>query len=259
VIAEARSGSVEIRRGHRDEETELRRTVDAEDSEVTVVDGIAPGPSARHVADALRARMCPSERSFDRFLPRELRSVSRQHWTPLVVALRVAEWLEDVAVESVVDIGSGAGKFCVATALASHCNFTGIEQRPRLVDAACALARIFAVDDRVRFIQGNLSECSIPEADVYYLYNPFLENLLEPDEHLDADIELSDERYMCDIDFVERLLERAAIGTYVIKYNGFGGRMPSTYDAFRVDREMPNVLRMWQKTRPTRADTARRP
>jgi predicted O-methyltransferase YrrM len=236
----------------------VRRTVDSEASEVTVVDGIAPGPSVRHVAEALRARMCPSERSFDRFLPRELRRVSRQHWTPLVVALRVAEWLEDVAAENVVDIGSGAGKFCVATALASRCDFTGIEQRPRLVEAARALARIFGVDDRVRFIHGNLRECSIPDADAYYLYNPFLENLLEPGEHLDDDVEFSDARYMRDIAFVEELLARARVGTYVIKYNGFGGRMPSTYDEFRVDREMPNVLRMWQKTRSTRAYTTSR-
>ena len=45
-----------------------------------------------------------------------------------------------VDVQSVVDIGSGAGKFCVAAALGSGCRFTGLEQRPRLVAAARTLA-----------------------------------------------------------------------------------------------------------------------
>lgn len=226
-------------------------------NELTPVDAIARHPSAQQVANALRARRCPSERSFDRFLPRELRRVSGLHWTPLVVALQVAEWLEGLAVEKVVDIGSGAGKFCVATALASHCEFTGVEQRPRLVAAARELAQIFGVDDRVRFIQGTLSQCSIPEADAYYLYNPFGENLLEPDEHLDDDVELGVDRYKCDIAFMEGLLEQAPVGTYIIKYNGFGGRMPPTYDECRIDREMPSVLRMWQKTRSAKVDPSR--
>ena len=62
---------------------------------------------------SIRSGTCPSDRLFDRFLPYDLRRVSRQHWTPLVVALRVAEWLDLIGVRQVVDLGSGAGKFCV--------------------------------------------------------------------------------------------------------------------------------------------------
>jgi predicted RNA methylase len=216
------------------------------------VDVIARGTSAQRIARALRVGRCPSDRAFDRFLPYHLRLASSQHWTPLVVALRVAGWLDDLAVKTVVDIGSGAGKFCVAAALASHCDFMGIEQRPRLVASARGLAQIFDVEDRVRFVQGTLGQCSLPEANAYYLYNPFGENLFGPDEHLGDDVELSDERYERDVARMETFLERARVGTYIIKYNGFGGRMPPAYDEVRVDREMPNVLRVWQKTRSSR-------
>jgi len=229
-----------------------RRAHHLGDDELTPVDGIARGPSAQRVARALRVGRCPGDGAFDRFLPYHSRLASGQHWTPLVVALRVAGWLDGLAVKTVVDIGSGAGKFCVAAALASHCDFTGIEQRPRLVAAARGLARIFDVEDRVRFVQGTLGQCSLPEADAYYLYNPFGENLFGPVGHLGDDVELSDERYRRDVTRMETFLERARVGTYIVKYNGFGGRMPPTYDEIRVDREMPNVLRVWRKTRSSR-------
>jgi SAM-dependent methyltransferase len=208
-------------------------------------------PSARWVAEAVRKGICPNERAFDQFLPRELRIVSGQHWTPLFVALRVAKWLDQVGAKTVVDIGSGAGKFCVATALATRCDFTGLEQRPRFVEAARALAQKFGVDDRVRFVERTLSQHAIPAADAYYLYNPFGENLFGPDEHLDAEVELSEDRYLRDVALAEAFFDQARVGTYVIKYNGFGGRMPSSYEEILVDRELPNLLRMWQKTRAT--------
>ena len=146
-----------------------------------------------------------------------------------------------------MDLGSGAGKFCVAAALASRCSFVGVEQRPRFVEAAQALAQLFGVENRVRFVQGVLSLSAIPVADAYYLFNPFGENLFGPDEHLGDDVELSPERYQRDIALMVKFFATAPSGTVVIKYNGFGGRMPASYEEVFVDREMPNVLRMWRK------------
>lgn len=196
---------------------------------------------------AIRSGICPSDRIFDRFLPYDLRRVSGQHWTPLAVALRVAEWLSFAGVKEVVDLGSGAGKFCVAAAVASRCSFVGIEQRPQFVDAARALAHVFGVENRVQFVHATLSRGTIPLAEAYYLYNPFGENLFGPDEHLGDDVELSPERYQRDIVQTEEFFEAAPSGTVVIKYNGFGGRMPPSYEEVLVDREMPNALRMWRK------------
>jgi predicted RNA methylase len=226
-----------------------------EEDELTPVDGIARGPSVELVGHALRTGMIVDDRAFDRFLPYHWRLASSQHWTPLVVVQRVAAWLDELGVETVVDIGSGAGKFCVAAALASHCEFTGIEQRARLVEAARDLAQRFGVEDRVRFVHGALGQCSLPEAEAYYLYNPFGENLFGSDGHLGDDVELSDERYERDVALMEAFLERARVGTYIIKYNGFGGHMPRAYEPIRLDREMPSVLRIWQKTRPSPGTT----
>lgn len=228
-----------------------RRLMDPDPDEMTPVETHRRIRSSREVANALCSGGQLDDRDFDRFLPAELRRVSGQHWTPLVVVSRVAQWLDSLGIRTVVDIGAGAGKFCVAAALASRCEFTGIEQRSRLIAAARGLARAFGVGKRVSFIQGTLSHGQLPDADAYYLYNPFGENLYGPEAHLDHDVELSEDRYERDVALTEQLLERTRTGTYVIKYNGFGGLMPASYTPIRVDREMPSVLRLWQKTGPT--------
>jgi SAM-dependent methyltransferase len=225
-----------------------RIMLDFRSDDLTSSDRIASEVSPQRVAKAIRTGTCPTDRAFDRFLPDELRIVSGQYWTPLVVAMRAAEWLDDLNIQTVVDIGSGAGKFCVAAALAGHCNFTGLEQRPRLVSAARALARLFEVEDRVGFLEGALGETPVPDADAYYLFNPFGENIFGPEDHLDEDVELSFDRYERDIGTVRDLLRRAPVGTYVLTYNGFGGQPPLGYQEIRIDRELPNVLRMWKKT-----------
>jgi hypothetical protein len=219
------------------------------DDAVAPIDAVGSGPSTEEIADAIRRGHCPSDPYVDQFLPHELRRVSGQHWTPVAVAMRVAAWLTSAGATSVVDVGSGAGKFCVVAALASRCSFVGLEHRPRFVEAARVLAELFGVDDRVRFVHGALSAEAIPKASAYYLYNPFGENLYAPNEHLTHDVDLSPERYRRDVALVEELFERAAVGTHVIKYNGFGGRMPLSYEPVMVDRELPNLLRMWRKTR----------
>jgi predicted RNA methylase len=201
----------------------------------------------RSVSDLLRAGRCPSEAQFDTFLPVEHRVVSWQYWTPLVVVLRAATWLNDNRVRSVVDIGSGAGKFCVAAALASQCRFTGIEHRPRLISTARQLAKTFEVDDRVTFIDGVFGEATLPEADLYYMYNPFGENIFDRDCRLDDHVELSAERYERDTTAATDLLNDAKVGTYLLTYNGFGGSIPAGYKVVQTDLELPNVLRLWRK------------
>ena len=43
-------------------------------------------------------------------------------------------------------------------------------------------------------------------------------------------------------------LDTPTRGTYLLTYNGFGGAVPRTYEQVRVDRDLPNVLRMWRQT-----------
>ncbi|HEY0466343.1 MAG TPA: methyltransferase domain-containing protein [Polyangiaceae bacterium] len=174
--------------------------------------------------------------------------MSYLYWTPLVATLRAAAWLEEFNIRQVCDIGSGVGKFCVVAALAGRARFIGIEQRARLVAVARELARTFGVAERVTFVHGNFGEGSVPDADAYYFYNSFGENLFEADDCLDVEVELSETRYVADIAAAECMLRGARLGTYLLTYNGFGGEVPNSYSEVRIDRELPCVLSLWQKT-----------
>ena len=201
-----------------------------------------------HVADRLRAGESVPDAAFDQFMPARLRALALQHWTPLSVSRRIAEWLVELQIRTVVDVGSGAGKFCVAAALAApHCRFTGVEQRPWLVEAAGELATLFGVEQQVGFVTGRVGELEVPQADAYYLYNPFGENLFDDDSRISDDVELGGVRYQRDVAATARLLASRPSGTYVIKYNGYGGKMPRGYEVVRRDTEFPDLLRLWRR------------
>jgi hypothetical protein len=202
--------------------------------------------AAELLAD-FRAGRHPEDRTFDRVLARNLRLASPTHWTPIEVIARVSEWIDRHGIRSVVDVGAGAGKFCVVAALLTRCRFVGIEQRAWLVDAARELARVMRVEDRVRVVHSTLGEEPLPSADAYYFFNPFGENLFDVEDSLGADVEHGLERRTRDVKAAKAALDDRPLGTYVITYNGFGGRMPPRYGEIDVDRELPNVLRLWRK------------
>lgn len=212
-----------------------------------IIPGDRPLAHARWVAQELSNGRCPPDSAFDRYLPEELRRVSRQYWTPLAVTLRAAAWLEEAGVRTVVDIGAGAGKFCVAGALASSCDFIGLEHRPRLVGAARILARAFGVAERVTFLEGAFGEVEVPAADAYYLYNPFGENLSPAAEHLDEDVELGGDRFQREVAAFRAFLRTRPAGVYVATFNGFGGLLPDDYVPLRIDRTLPDLLQLWRK------------
>jgi hypothetical protein len=210
--------------------------------------------SADQIGEQLSAGVCPDDAAFDQFIPEAIRAASNHHWTPLAVALRAAEWFGEYRVRTVVDIGSGAGKFCVAAALAGHCHFTGLEQRERLVTGARLLTRTFNVESRVHFIHGVLGFTRLPVADAYYLYNPFLENRMQREDRIDDDVELGLERRARDLLILREFLSSVRAGTYVMTYNGIDAKLPASYRLVCTDRELPNVLCLWRKAVPRAAN-----
>lgn len=204
------------------------------------------GEAAR-VAAALRGGDASANAAFDRFLPLELRKVSEDYWTPLPVIRRIASWLRAERIDTLVDIGSGAGKFCVATALLTSCRIIGLEQRPSLVAVAQSLAELFEVDDRVRFVAGAFGDVPTPPASAYYAFNPFGEYAFSSARDLDDGVSFSEQAYARDVDAMTRFLRRAPVHTRLITYNGFGADPPPSYEQIRLDHTHRGALRMWKK------------
>jgi SAM-dependent methyltransferase len=187
---------------------------------------------------------------FDVLFPFDLAAISGKYWTPLSVARRAGELLQDLGARHLLDVGSGCGKFCIAAAAsAPNVEFTGVEQRSRLVDAAASAAAQLGLQN-VRFRCGDATVAASEPFDALYLFNPFAENVFSQDERLDDTVELSESRLVGDLLRVEIALSRAAVGTLVVTYHGFGGRIPDSFDVFHTERAGTDRLRVFAKTRP---------
>lgn len=207
---------------------------------------LADGPTPAAIAEALRAGDV-DDLVFDQYLPEPMRRISGNWWTPLSIVHEIAGWLDEQGVRSILDIGSGVGKFCVATTLLTGIECFGLEHRMQLLGAARNLARTFEVEGRARFILGALGERSLPDVDAFYLYNPFGENLFGEATRLDGTVELGVDRFVRDIELVKALLHRAPIGFHVVVYNGFGGRLPDGFEVVRSERRRTLKLELWRK------------
>ncbi|MEY4577194.1 MAG: ribosomal protein methyltransferase [Pseudomonadota bacterium] len=213
-------------------------------------------PENHAVARTLRAGKPVRDGVFDQVYPDDVRRVSARFWTPVDVALTASRWLTSIGAHSVLDIGSGAGKFCIVTSLASGQNLasvTGVEQREQLIDAAKAANTHY--EAKAQYLHGTIESIDPGPYDAFYLFNPFGENLYAPDEQFDTGPALSALRYLHDLSIFEHWLDSAPAQTAFLTYHGFGGRIPNNYTLLKAQNKGSDQLRLWRKTRAGSADS----
>lgn len=199
----------------------------------------------RFLRDALAHSLPVCDVAFDTVYPSWAQEASARFWTPVHVALDAAMLLKKAGARAVLDVGSGVGKFAVVASLASELDITGVEQRPYLVAAARDAAERYRAP--AKFICARIEHIDAQAYDAFYLYNPFGENLVSRTERLDSEVALSKQRYASDVALVERWLEEAPAGTSLVLYNGFGGRIPPSYDLVREQHTGRRPLQLWSK------------
>jgi hypothetical protein len=180
----------------------------------------------RSIAAALAAGQPVADTRFDRLFGPALQRLAALHFTPVAVALRAAAWLTAGGATEVADLGAGAGKLCLVGAAATAARFTGIEQRPGLVQVARDAARRMGLP-RAQFVQGDLRTVPLHRYQAFYVYDPFSEPGAGPDEWLDPCPPTVDRQAD-----VARLLERlgaAPPGTRAALFCGLGGPTPPGY------------------------------
>jgi excisionase family DNA binding protein len=203
-------------------------------------------PELRSAVFRLRAGWEISDAEFDRIYPAWVRKLSKRHWTPIDVARRAAELLAVDSICRVLDIGSGAGKFCLVGALTTRATFVGIEQRRSLVDVARQTARSCGVS-RAQFLHGNMMTLDWSEFDGFYLFNPFYEHIADFLTPIGEAIELSAERYAEYVTTTCMKLFSARIGARVVTYHGYGGLMPPGYRLILHEPAGSDYLEVWEK------------
>jgi SAM-dependent methyltransferase len=187
--------------------------------------------------------------AFGRLYPPDIRILSSLYWTPVAVARRAAHLFRNAGAQHVLDVGSGVGKFAIAAAaVAPDVQFTGIEQRARLVEVARRVAVGLQLPN-VDFEVGDATAIEWSAYDGLYFFNPFYENLFEPDERIDMDVELGSSRFFDEVLRVEALLGAAPEGTVMVTYHGLGGRIPTSYELVACEPAHTDSLRLWVKRR----------
>lgn len=175
--------------------------------------------------------------------PERIRRLARQHWTPIGVAKRAAEFLAERPGTRVLDIGSGAGKFCLLGATYTRGHFTGVEQRKKLVALSKKLANTYNIHN-VNFIHQNITAINFSGYDAFYFYNSFHENI-DLLNRIDDTVELGTGLYhQYSVYLVEQFVA-LPIGTRLVTYCSPTSIIPSTFKL--LDISNGGLLKFWEK------------
>lgn len=184
-----------------------------------------------------------SDEEFDAIYPLKIRKLSSRHWTPVEVAKKAADFLVVHPSTKVLDIGSGAGKFCLVAASYSMGQFTGVEQREILIRIAQKCAQKYLIS-RVNFIQADIRSIDFGKYDSFYFFNSFEENL-EISDTMDLRTHLNPVLFEEYTSFVRDQLEAAPKGTRVATYCTSSHQIPGSY--IWVDSHAKGKLKFWLK------------
>ena len=182
--------------------------------------------------------------TFHQLYTKKIQLLAKKHWTPIEVARIAAEFLVSEKNEKILDIGSGAGKFClVAGHYKPNAFFYGVEQRKSLIEVA-ENAQIKLGLDNVFFIEGNFTQLNFNNDDHFYFYNAFFENIAGTDK-IDESIDYSLELYNYYNRYLYKQLETKPAGTKLVTFHSLENEVPRNFTL--VDTRMDNLLKCWIK------------
>lgn len=185
-----------------------------------------------------------SDARFNALYPEYIQSLARRHWTPINIARMAADFLVVEDGVSILDIGSGVGKFCLSAAyFKPDAFFYGVEQRRNLVQYADSAATVLGLDN-VNFIHGNFTQLSLNDFDHFYFYNSFYENLVDTDK-IDDSIDYSGELYHYYNRYLYRRLADTPCGTRLCTFHSMEDEIPPGF--CEVGGACSGLLKFWIK------------
>ncbi len=185
-----------------------------------------------------------SDEAFGKLYPPAIQELAYRHWTPLEVAKKAADFLVTEKKTSILDIGSGVGKFCLAAAhYKPNASFVGIEQRQALTDHAVLAQKKLGITN-ASFIQGNFTKLDFSKYDHFYFYNPFYENLFGTPK-IDSSLEYSDELFNFYNGYLHRQLKTKPGGTKLVTFHIIEDEITEGYHVVGTDVE--DSLKYWVK------------
>ncbi|MCC6289798.1 MAG: methyltransferase domain-containing protein [Chitinophagaceae bacterium] len=185
-----------------------------------------------------------SDAWFNKLYPSHIQTLAHRHWTPLNIAKMAAGFLAADDNVSILDIGSGVGKFCLSAAyFKPGAVYYGVEQRKNLVQYANNAASQLGLEN-VNFIHGNFTQLSFKNFDHFYFYNSFYENLVDTDK-IDDSIDYSGELYHYYARFLYRQLSNTVSGTRLCTFHSMEDEIPRSF--CEVGGALNGLLKFWMK------------
>ena len=182
---------------------------------------------------------------FDVMYPFKLKDAVEMHFTPIEVAKTAARYLAHKKGVKVLDIGSGAGKFCMIGSACTEGYFTGIELRESLFATALRISKRYNLLN-IEFVHANITDISFKDFDAFYFFNAFYENVSRLGVgKINNELDLSRELYDTYSFYVKQQLDSMPVGTKLVTYFSFSKEIPDSYHLQFTDFD--GKLKMWEK------------
>jgi tRNA A58 N-methylase Trm61 len=181
---------------------------------------------------------------FDEIYPNEIRPMAFTHFTPVEMAIKAAKYLVQKPGTKVLDIGSGAGKFCMIGSVCTNGHFTGVEQRDNLHELGIEIYKKHKLKN-ITFINSNINQIDFSSFDAFYFFNPFYENIIQFDK-IDDTVEVETDLYDEYSNYVKNQLDKMPSGTRLVTFFSAYDEVPKSYKLVStVDRQK---ISMWEKS-----------
>lgn len=191
----------------------------------------------------LKLNIDVKDSEFNKLYPVHIKELASRHWTPVEVARTAAEYLAETPNSKVLDIGAGAGKFCLVGAASTRGIFYGVEQREFLIKISKKIAEKHKISN-VNFIHSNINEVSFSDYNSFYFFNSFYENI-DLTCSIDDKVPTDKDLYYAYSDYVRDQLDKTPVGTRLVTYWSKWDEIPSSFDLEKTDYN--GLLNFWKK------------
>ncbi len=191
----------------------------------------------------IQADLEVTDSEFDRIYSKKMKWVSETHFTPIHIAKMAAAYLAENIGTKVLDVGAGAGKFCMIGAAYTKGYFYGVEQRKNLCSIAQRISNYYHLDN-VAFINENIINIDFKAFDAFYFFNAFYENVSLLGA-IDTKIVLDKQLYYDYSYYVKEQLADMPIGTKLVTFHSFLKEIPNNYQVQFTSFD--EKLKFWKK------------
>ncbi len=194
------------------------------------------------IFEFLRLGIEVTDDDFNAIYPAAIRRSADRHWSSVAVSKTASEFLVTRRGTQVLDVGSGAGKFCMVGAAHTQGYFTGVEQRQSLVDLATRLSIQYRLPN-VKYIQGSFTSVDFKHYDAFF-FNSSYENI-DVQGNTEGSIHLDVENYDRYSQYMDGQLSRLPSGTRLATYYTPCAAVPDNFQL--VDSLHGGLLNLWEK------------